>query len=450
MDFAQHSLGWLSSTVGSLLGPYAPRLMGALAITVAAWLAARLVRSLVLRAAAGLEAKLQHVGLATLLADFGQWAVWLLALPALLGTLELKGLLDPVNAMLSRLMGFLPSLFGAAVVLGIGLLMAGIARRITTGMLQAAGSERLAARLGLGPALGSNSLGGIAGTLVFALLLLPTVAAALQALGLESVAKPVSQLLDAVIGLVPRLVSAAVVLGLAALIGRALSGLVSGLLAGMGANTLPAKLGFKQGINPGGRDMAELGGLAVMTAVMVVAMAQASELLGFALLTDAVATLGAVLARVAVALLLLGAGLWLATLAAELVEASGVAHARLLGRLARGTVLFFAGALALRQAGLPAEIVSIAFTAVVGAVAVAVALGAGLALGLGGRPVAQRLLERVVANIEPANAPLQGAAASTANPAANPAANPSANPAGNTATSTSTGAAAPDEPAPRV
>ena len=424
MDLAQDSLDWLRSSLGALLGPYAPRLIGALTITLVAWLAARGVRSLVLRVTNGLEVKLQQPGLASLLADIGQWAVWLLALPALLGTLELKGLLDPVNAMLSRLMGFLPNLFGAVVVLGIGLLMAGITRRITTGMLRAAGSERLAARLGLGPALGSHSLGGIAGTLVFALLLLPTLAAALQALGLDSVARPVGQLLDSVIGLVPRLVSAAVVLGLAALIGRALAGVVAGVLAGLGANSLPARLGFKHGFNPGGRDMAELGGLAVMTAVMVVALAQATELLGFALLTDAVATLGAVLARVAVALLLLGAGLWLANLAAQLVEATGLAHARGLGRLARCTVLFFAGALALRQAGLPAEIVSIAFAAVVGAVAVAVALGAGLAVGLagglGGRPVARRLLERAAASIAPSATP--PAAAPPATPVAAPAA----------------------------
>ena len=270
LEWLRSTMHWLSSHLGALLGPYAPQLMGA----------AHHHPGGLAGGTPGVQ--LQQPGLATLLADMGQWAVWLLALPALLGTLELKGLLDPVNAMLSSLMGFLPSLFGVAVVLGIGLLMAGITRRITTGMLQATGSERLAARLGLGlgPAPCNHSLASIAGTLVFALLL-PTLAAALQALGLDSVARPVGQLLDSVIGLVPRLVSAAVVLGLAALIGRALASLVAGVLAGLGANTLPARLGFKNGFNPGGRDMAELGGLAVMTTVMVVALAQASDLLGF-------------------------------------------------------------------------------------------------------------------------------------------------------------------------
>ena len=181
------------------------------------WLAARLLRSIALRTGqpVGLDERLHTPGFAALLADIALWGVWLLALTALLGTVQLQGLLGPVNAMPPKLLGFLPSLLGAAVVLGIGLLMAGMARRIVTGLLQAAGSERLAARLGLGTALGKRSLAGIVGSVVFALVLLPTLAAALQALGLDAVTRPVSQWLDAVIGLIPKLVSATVVLGLA-------------------------------------------------------------------------------------------------------------------------------------------------------------------------------------------------------------------------------------------
>lgn len=385
------------------LGPYAPRLIGALIITLVAWGVARLVRAAVGRAGAtaGLDQRLHNPGLSALLADLAHWAVWLMALPALLGALELKGLLDPVNAMISRLLGFLPSLFGAAVVLGIGVLMAGIARRVVTGLLQAAGSEKLAARLGLASALGERSLAGIAGTVVFALVLLPTLAAALQALGLDAVTRPVSLLLDSVISLLPKLASAAIILGVAALIGRALSGMVSGLLAGAGINRLPAKLGLPADFRPGGRDMGELAGLAVMTAVMFVALAQACELLGFAMLTNAVAALGVVLAQLLVALLLMVVGLWLAAGAAAWVQASGVAHAQALGKLARGAVLFFAAALALRQAGLPAEIVALAFGAVVGALA----LGLALAVGLGGQQVAGRMIARLVAAFDKSPAP---------------------------------------------
>lgn len=390
----------LMQALGDWLGPYAPRLVGALAIALVAWIAARVAQSVLLRAGAKarLDERAHHPGMSALLGNVARYAVWLFALPALLGTLELKGLLDPVNAMLSRMMGFLPNLFGALVILGVGILVARIVRQIVTALLQAAGSEKLAVQLGMAQALGKNTLAGIAGSVLFTLLLLPTLAAALEALGLASVSKPVSQLLDQVFAMIPRLISAAIILGVAALIGRALASVAGGVLAGMGFDKLPAALGFKAASRAGGRVPSEHAGSLVMLAVMFVALTQACEVIGLPVLTEVVATVGVVLARVAVAALLLGVGLWLAAWAARLIEASAARNAPVLAGLARGAILFFTAALALRQAGLPAEIVTIAFAAVVGAIAVGVAV----ALGVGGRHVAARLLERAAQSFEPA------------------------------------------------
>jgi hypothetical protein len=388
----------LMQSLAEGLGPYAPRLVGALAILVVAWIGALVAQGALLRvgAKARLDERLHHPGMSALLGNIARYAVWLFALPALLGTLELKGLLDPVNAMLSRMLGFLPNLFGAAVILGVGILVAGIVRQIVTGLLRAAGSEKVAAQLGMSQALGKNSLAGIAGSVLFTLLLLPTLAAALEALGLASVSKPVGQLLDKVFDMIPRVISAAIILGVAALIGRALASAAGGVLAGMGFNTLPAKLGLSGNVRAGGREPSELAGTVVMVAVMFVALTQACEVIGLPVLTDVVATVGLVLARVAVAALLLLVGLWLATLAARMIESSAARNATVLASLARGAILFFAAALALRQAGLPSEIVTIAFAAVVGAIAVGVAV----AVGMGGRHVAGRLLERAAQSFD--------------------------------------------------
>lgn len=388
----------LMQSLAEGLGPYAPRLVGALAILVVAWIGALVAQGALLRvgAKARLDERLHHPGMSALLGNIARYAVWLFALPALLGTLELKGLLDPVNAMLSRMLGFLPNLFGAVVILGVGILVAGIVRQIVTGLLQAAGSEKVAAQLGMSQALGKNSLAGIAGSVLFTLLLLPTLAAALEALGLASVSKPVGQLLDKVFDMIPRVISAAIILGVAALIGRALASAAGGVLAGMGFNTLPAKLGLSGNVRAGGREPSELAGTVVMVAVMFVALTQACEVIGLPVLTDVVATVGLVLARVAVAALLLLVGLWLATLAAGMIESSAARNAPVLASLARGAILFFAAALALRQAGLPSEIVTIAFAAVVGAIAVGVAV----AVGMGGRHVAGRLLERAAQSFD--------------------------------------------------
>jgi hypothetical protein len=158
----------------------------------------------------------------------------------------------------------------------------------------------------------------------------------------------------------------------------------------MGFNALPARLGLKGEARAGSRSPSELAGVLMMTAVMMVAITQACEVLGFAILTDAVTTLGVVLARLSVAVLLMGVGLWLSALAADAIRASAVANAPVLAGVARVAILFFTAALGLRQAGLPAEIVTIAFASVIGALAV----GAAIAIGMGGRHVAARLLDR--------------------------------------------------------
>ncbi len=397
MESLTQSLAGWAGPVGQALGPYAPRLFGALAILGAAWLGARLVRLALLRVAtaARLDQRLHSSGLAATLAGVGSALVWLLALPALLGTLELQGLLTPVNAMLSRLLGFVPNLFGSAVVLGVGLLVAGIARQLVVGLLQAAGSEKAAASMGLGTALGAGGLAGVAGNVLYVLLLLPTLVAALQPLGLDALTQTLSRLLETVTALIPRLLSAAILVGVAVLIGRALASLASALLSGMGLDKLPERLGAAP-FSPGARKLSDVVGSLVMLAVVATAITQASEIMGLSVLTEIVATLGAAAARVVVAGVLMVAGLFLATAAARALQASSLRNAGLLAQLARGAILFFAAALALRQAGLPAEIVTIAFAAIIGALA----LGLGVALGVGGRHAAGRVMERLVLSFE--------------------------------------------------
>jgi hypothetical protein len=315
--------------------------------------------------------------------------VWLLALPALLGALGIEALLAPVNAMLGRLLGFLPNLLGAVIIFGIGFMVARIVRDIVTGLLTAAGSEKLAERLGLSSALGDKTLAGLLASIVFALILLPTVAAALQPLGVDAVTQPVSKLLDSVMQLIPRLLSAAIILVVAAVIGRTLAGLLQTALAAAGFDKLPALLGAASGPRVGNRTAAEWAGLLLMVAVFYVGALQATEIIGLPVLTSVVASLGGALARIGVALVVFGVGLWLARVAADAVAASRVGNAATLSMLVRIAVLFFSAALALVQAGLPSEIVTILFASVVGAVTV----GFAIAVGIGGRGVAQRLLE---------------------------------------------------------
>jgi hypothetical protein len=372
------------------LGPYLPRLAGALAILAVAWLASRLLRASLLKAvrSTGLEGKLKTPGLGQILAQVASGLVWLFALPALLGSLQLQALLEPVNVMMSRLMGFVPNVFGSVVILGVGVLAARIVRQIVEGVLTAAGSEKLAARLGLQTALGERTLAGLAGSVVFGFILLPTLTAAFQTLGLDAIARPVGHMLDAVVDLIPKLVSAAVIIAIGALMGRVMANLVTTVLAGAGLNRWPARMGLPDNWKLAGRDLSELVGSLVMVAFVMAAITQGCQVLGFAVLTDAVTLLGGVMARLVAAMMVLALGLWLSAVAAQSIVASGTHQAQAWAQAARVAILFFTAALALRQSGLPADIIVIAFGAVVGALA----LGLAIALGIGGQDVAARLL----------------------------------------------------------
>ncbi len=397
MDTFSRLLESATAAMGPSIGPFVPRVLAALAILLVAWLVARAVRAAALSGGerARIDERLHSPGLVATLAGVASALVWLMALPALLGTLELQGLLTPVNAMLSRLMGFVPNVFGALVVLAVGLLLANIVRQILSGVLRAAGSEKVAERLGLGTALGKDGLAGMAGNAAYALLLLPTLVAALQPLGLDAVTQPLSRLLDTVIGLIPKLLSATIVVGVAALIGRALSTMVTALLASTGLDTLPQRLGAAP-LRVAGRSLSELGGTAVMVAVVTVAITQASEIIGLPVLTQMLSSTGSALVRVGVALVIVIAALILASMAAQAILARAPRNAQLLAWAARAAILFFAAALALHQAGLPAEIVSIAFGAVVGGIAI----GLAVAIGVGGRHVAGRVLDKVALSFE--------------------------------------------------
>src|SRR6185295_15343110 len=95
-------------------------------------------------------------------------------------------------------------------------------------------------------------------------------------------------------------------------------------------------------------------------------------------------------------LIILAIGLYLANVAAGVIGTSGAAQARLLGITARVAIIVLAGAMALRQMGVAADIINLAFGLLLGAIAVA----AALAVGLGARRVAGQEVEELIRNVK--------------------------------------------------
>lgn len=312
------------------------------------------------------------------------WLIFLLFLPAVLGALAVQGLLDPVKGMTDTFLGYIPNLFAAGVILLIGYFVARIVQRIVVNLLAAAGMDRLSERVGLSNLLGTQSISKVLGLIVYVLIFIPVLIGALNALELEAITRPASNMLDTMLGILPNLFGATLIVTVAFVVGRVIAGLASNVLAGLGFNTILVRVGLSEQPTTGTKTPSEIVGTLILTTIFLFAIIEAAELLGLQLLAGLVADLTLFGAHLIVGLVVFTIGLYFANLAAKAIQSSNMAQAFLLAKIARMGIIVLATAMALLQMGLADEIVSLAFGLTLGALAVAFAL----AFGLGGREVA--------------------------------------------------------------
>ena len=381
------------------LSEFAPRVLGAAGLLILAWVVATALRRIVSGAmsAANLDERLgertleegSSLPLSRTLADAVYWLVFLLFLPAFLGALAIEGLLAPVQGLTDQVLSFLPNLLAAGLIFAIGWLVARLVQRIVTNLLAAARADSLPERLGI-EGMRNLKVSNLVGLVLYVLILIPVVISSLNALQLDAITNPASAMLASILNTVPGLFAAALVLLIAYLAGKFVSGLITNVLASAGFDGVLAKLGFKGADRPGGRSLSEIAGSLTLVAIMVLAAVEAANMIGFVSLNEVLRGLIEFGGQVLLGLLIFGIGLWLAGLSATTVRDSGVGQAETLAIVSRVSILVLAGAMALRQMGLGERIIELAFGLSLGAVAVSVAL----AFGLGSRDIAAEQVRR--------------------------------------------------------
>ena len=390
----------------SQLTGFAPRVLGAGILLLAAWLVATVVRKLIVgvTSAAKVDERLsgeaevedgKTVPVSKALADGVYWLIFLLFLPAVLGALALEGLFVPVQQLVDGLLGFLPNILAAGLILAVGWFVARLVRRIVTNLLATVGIDRLGDQVGVTSVLGTMRLSGLVGLIVYVLILFPVLISSLNALQLAAITEPASNMLGTILDVVPSLFAAVMLVGVAYVVGRLVSRLIASVLAGGGFDSILTKLGLAQPTD-GGRTPSALVGTLILVAILLFASIEAASLLGFVNLAEALSGFITLGGQVILALVVFGVGLYLANLAATTVLASGSAQAPLLAGAARVAIIVLTSAMALRQMGLANEIINLAFGILLGAIAIAVAL----AFGLGARDVAGRAVERWANKLE--------------------------------------------------
>lgn len=319
------------------------------------------------------------------------YLIMLFVLLAVFQRLNWGFITDPLNLLVTRIVDFLPNLIAAAVILAVGYLLARVLRGLVTNIAAGLGAERLGRRLGL-----NLSLSRLIGTVVYALILIPAIIAALNALDIDAISQPAAAMLQTFLDAIPRIFGAALLLVITYFVGRVIADIVRDLLAGLGFDGWVARLGlYNEATAVTKRTPSQTAGLLVLVAIMLFAAMEAANLLGFDILAALLAQVIAFAGRLVLALAILALGIYLANLARNVILNSGNRNAGLLAQVARWAILIFAGAIALRQLGVADTIINLAFGLLLGAIAVA----AALAFGLGSRELAGREAERMLRDV---------------------------------------------------
>lgn len=218
---------------------WGPRILIALLILVVTWVVARAVKWALAKAIAKSPALQKHTPgnshetVGQQLGTVAKLIIWLVGLMAALQFLGIGQILAPVNTLTNQIFAYLPRVIGAGLLFFVMLIVARMARQLVETLLTAANIDGVMARAGLGehsstvrtdpsavppgaaPGATRASLAKAAGILVFAFIIIPSAIAALQVLGIEAISGPAIHMLDQIIAAIPRILTAALWLGIA-------------------------------------------------------------------------------------------------------------------------------------------------------------------------------------------------------------------------------------------
>jgi hypothetical protein len=390
----------------SELMTWAPRILGAIAILVIAWLLARAAKWAISKAVDKVPALKKHYEaepgktLGSLIGDIAFWLILLIGIMIALQPLRLGGVLDPVRQLTTNTFAFLPNIVGAGLIFFIGLIVARIVRRLVEGALLAANADGWLRKTGISdsagtapagaagapPAVSSSSKTSISrsvGMVVFFLIMIPVTISALEALKIEAISRPATQMLHTILDTIPNVLGALILLAIGYFIGKLAKQAIEQILPSMGFDRSVGALGItSQTVNP-----SKTVGTVVMIAILLFFAVKAAELLQSPIIAAMLAQILELGSRVLFGAVIILAGVGIGRLVSSLV---GGAAGGWLPTILNWAIIALSVAIGLRFMGLANEIVIIAFASIIGSAAVA----AALAFGLGGRPTAHKLLER--------------------------------------------------------
>lgn len=306
--------------------------------------------------------------------------VFLLILPAALEKMSLGSVTAPITGLVDSLVGFIPNVIAAGIILFIGSIIADAIRQILGAVLSRTKINAIQETAGTNVGI---SFSALLSYIAFILIMIPVIIAALSVLGIEAISAPAIAMLHTMFGAVPTIFLAIILVAVGIFLANLACALLSAVLV---ASNLDAKvnaiIGGKKTIN-----LSKIIVEVVKYLIIVLFVVQALASLNLGVLSNVGVAIIAYLPNVLAALIVAIA----AFIGYRVVENKLGEKCAACATATKAAIVVVASFFILSQLGIASTLVNSAFIIILGAAGVA----AALAFGLGGREFAAKLLNKI-------------------------------------------------------
>lgn len=398
----------MTTIIDSLFYPLLSALPGVirmLVLVIIAFVLAGLLRKFTLSGLSKIQfsQKLQEWGVIkpedngqSLIKTLGQlvyFLVILFFLPSILSGLNISSTVDPISSMFEKFFAFIPNMIAAGLILFVGTFFCKFIKGLLTGVLERldidAWYTKVTGQVKL--PFDSQQIISVLSTVIYVLIFIPILTLALETLGITSISQPIVTILNQVIGILPNVLVALILIAVGSFVAKLIGNLFENLLETAGINNYSKYLFAKEEAN---FELSAIITQVVRAIIIVFFFIQAIQVLNLEVFNSVGSALLAYLPSLISALAIVILAIIASNLVANFLQK--VTDSPLVITIVRYLIIVFAVFMALDQLKFAQHIVQSTFTIVLGALAVAFAL----AFGLGGRDFAARQLEKLEKKID--------------------------------------------------
>jgi len=335
-----------------------------------------------------------------LLGKLGFILTVLFFLPGIFDRFGLNNISAPLTGMLGTFLGYIPRLIGAALLLFLGFVIAKIVQQLTMGFLERVKVDKLKDKMGLTdpntpeePSKNALSFADLGGKVLYVIVLIPFIIAALEVLNIDAITDPAVTMLTSITGIIPQILAAGILILIGIFIAKLVGDLVENIIDGFGISDKVADVMDEPRAT--GFDLGRVVGIVVKALIILFFTVQAFDLIGLTIFQTIGGAVIAYLPMILSALLILLGGYVLGSVAKRFIVDT-LPQARFAAMIIKGVIITIAALMALSHLGIGALFVETLFIAIIVATAVAFAI----AFGIGGRDFARNTLQKLEKNME--------------------------------------------------